>query len=209
MPSNETKKKLALSLQQLLSKKTLNHITIQNITETCGVNRQTFYYHFKDIYDLLEWLFHLETERALSGMDPTQTWQQGFSQLLQYACENKTFVYNVYHSLGREPLERYLYHVIENLLMGVLSHLSHDLNVSQSDKQFIADFYKYAFVGLMLEWIRGNMKEAPDQIIARLSRMITGDLRRALLRLQQPPLPAEQPTGSIDAHPPSTDTIQL
>ena len=55
--SQITKNALAASLKKLLSKKELSKITITNITEECGVNRQTFYYHFKDIYDLLEWIF--------------------------------------------------------------------------------------------------------------------------------------------------------
>ena len=59
--SQITKNALAASLKKLLSKKELSKITITNITEECGVNRQTFYYHFKDIYDLLEWIFTNES----------------------------------------------------------------------------------------------------------------------------------------------------
>ena len=55
--SEITKKALATSLKKLLSKKELSKITIANITNDCGVNRQTFYYHFKDVYDLLEDIF--------------------------------------------------------------------------------------------------------------------------------------------------------
>ena len=58
--SEITKKALAESLKKLLSKNKLNKITIKEITEDCGVNRQTFYYHFKDIYDLLEWIYKNE-----------------------------------------------------------------------------------------------------------------------------------------------------
>ena len=60
--SELTKKALAVSLKKLLSKKELSKITISNITDECGVNRQTFYYHFKDIYDLLEWIYKNEVE---------------------------------------------------------------------------------------------------------------------------------------------------
>ena len=64
--SQITKNALAASLKKLLSKKELSKITITNITEECGVNRQTFYYHFKDIYDLLEWIF-MPMEPRLPG----------------------------------------------------------------------------------------------------------------------------------------------
>ena len=60
--SEITKKALAETLKKLLSKNKLNKITIKEITEDCGVNRQTFYYHFKDIYDLLEWIYKNEVK---------------------------------------------------------------------------------------------------------------------------------------------------
>ena len=53
--SEVTKRALEQSLKNLLLKKPLNKITINDIAEDCGINRMTFYYHFKDIYDLVEW----------------------------------------------------------------------------------------------------------------------------------------------------------
>ena len=52
--SQITKRALEASLKKLLTKKPLDKITITDITEDCGINRMTFYYHFKDIYDLVE-----------------------------------------------------------------------------------------------------------------------------------------------------------
>lgn len=67
--SQMTKQALANSLKSLLQKKTLNKITIKDIVDDCGVNRQTFYYHFQDVYDLVDWIFHHDFERLLaSGM---------------------------------------------------------------------------------------------------------------------------------------------
>ena len=67
--SELTKKALAVSLKKLLSKKELSKITISNITDECGVNRQTFYYHFKDIYDLLEWIYKNEVIDEIDNKD--------------------------------------------------------------------------------------------------------------------------------------------
>lgn len=67
--SNITKKALASSLKKILSKKEFNKITINDITEDCGVNRQTFYYHFKDIYDLLEWIYTNEVIGKIKNLE--------------------------------------------------------------------------------------------------------------------------------------------
>lgn len=178
--SQTTKKALAASLKKLLLEKPLDKITVIDIVEDCEVNRQTFYYHFQDIYDLVEWIYTSEATKALDGKKTYDTWQQGFLQIFEYVLQNKAFVTNTYHSISREHLERYLYNETNNLLIGVIEEKAAGMKVREKDKQFIANFYKYAFVGLMLEWIRMGMKEDPSSIIDRLSILIHGDITKAL-----------------------------
>lgn len=178
--SQITKRALAESLKKLLLEKPLDRITVSDITEDCGVSRMTFYYHFKDVYDLIEWTWLQEAERALDGQKTYDTWQQGFLQIFQLVQENRAFVMNLYHSISREQVERYLYRLTYQLLIGVVEEKSAGMSVRDEDKKFIADFYKYAFVGLMLDWIRGGMKGEPHVLIDRLSVLIRGDVEKAL-----------------------------
>ena len=76
--SQTTKRALEDSLKRMLLKKSLDKITISDIAEDCGINRMTFYYHFKDIYDLVEWSCIEDAARALDGKKTYDTWQQGF-----------------------------------------------------------------------------------------------------------------------------------
>ncbi len=175
-----TKKALAASLKKLLAEKPLDKITVIDIIEDCEVNRQTFYYHFKDIYDLVEWIYTREATKALDGKKTYDTWQQGILQIFEYVLENKVFVTNTYHSINREHLERYLYNETYNLLIGVVEEKAAGMPVRGDDKAFIAHFYKYAFIGLMLEWIRTGMKEEPSAIIDRLSVLMHGEIINAL-----------------------------
>lgn len=178
--SQTTKKALAASLKKLLAKKPLDKITVVDIVEDCEVNRQTFYYHFKDIYDLIEWIYLNETTKAIDGNNTYDTWQEGFLHIFEYVLENKNLVTNTYNSLSREYLERFLYNETYNLLIGVVEEKAVGISVHEDDKRFIANFYKYAFVGLMLEWIRTGMKDEPSLIIERLSALIQGDITKAL-----------------------------
>lgn len=178
--SQITKKALAQSLKKLLSEKPLDKITVIDIVEDCEVNRQTFYYHFKDIYDLIEWTYLNEATKAIDGKKTYDTWQEGFLHIFEYVLQNKSFVTNTYHSMSRDHLERYLYAVTFDLLMGVIQEKAKGLNVRDEDKKFIANFYKYAFTGLMLEWIRTGMKDDPSSIIKHLDILIHGDITKAL-----------------------------
>ena len=180
--SQTTKKALAASLKKLLSQKPLDKITVIDIVEDCEVNRQTFYYHFQDIYDLVEWTYSNEATQAIGGKKTYDTWQQGFLQIFEYVTKNKAFVVNTYHSMSREHLETYLHNETYNLLIGVIEEKSAGMTIREEDKAFIAHFYTYAFVGLMLEWVRTGMRENPSAIIDRLNLVIHGDIALALER---------------------------
>lgn len=180
--SQVTKRALEESLKHLLLQKPLNKITISDIAEDCGINRMTFYYHFKDIYDLVEWSCLEDSRKAIEGNKTIDTWQQGFLNLFEAVRESKPFIMNVYRSVSREQVETYLYSVTEDLLRGVVEEQAKDMNVREEDKCFIADVYKYAFVGLMLDWIKGDMKQDPEKLVERLGLVIHGGIRAALNR---------------------------
>ncbi|NCC08443.1 MAG: TetR family transcriptional regulator [Clostridia bacterium] len=178
--SQITKRALETSLKKLIVQKPIDKITIADITEDCGISRMTFYYHFKDIYDLIEWSFVEDAAKVLGGKKTYDTWQQGFLQIFNAVLENKPFIYSVYHSVSREQLEVYLYKLTFDLLMGVIDEQAEDMSVRDSDKKFIADFYKFAFVGIVLEWIKNGMKQDPAQIVDHISTLISGDIYRVL-----------------------------
>lgn len=115
-----TKRALAASLKKLLAQKPLDKITIVDIVTDCEVNRQTFYYHFQDIYDLMDWIFVSEATQVIQGKKTYNTWQQGFLQIFEYVLANKALITNAYHSLSREQMERYLYDVTYHLLIDVV-----------------------------------------------------------------------------------------
>ena len=182
--SQTTKRALAASLEKLLAKKPLDKITVIDIVEDCEVNRQTFYYHFRDIYDLLEWTLLNETSKALGGKKTYATWQEGFLNIFEWVQKNKAMVSNIYHSVSREHIERHLYEITYDLLIGVVEEQAQDLSVRAEDKKFIADFYKYAFVGLMLDWVKHDMKGDPHEIIEELSIVMHGNVTSALERFK-------------------------
>ena len=191
--SQVTKRALEASLKHLLLQKPLDKISIGDITEDCGINRMTFYYHFKDIYDLVEGCCQEDASRALAGKKTYETWQQGLLQIFEAVRENKPFILNVYRSVSREQVENYLYKVTYALLDGVVEEQAQGMSVRQEDKAFLATLYQYMFVGLMLDWIKSDMKEDPQAIVSRLELAIHGNIRAALERLRADKDPSKPP----------------
>lgn len=190
--SQTTKRALEASLKKLLLQKPLNKITINDITEDCGVNRMTFYYHFKDIYDLVDWILAEDAAKAMEGRRGFGTWSEAYLDVLRQLQDNKTLVLNVYRSVGREQVEQYLYRLLDPILKDFADRECHDITVQDADKQFVVDFYKYALVGMTLEWTRRDMKGDPKKMVERVSTMIHGDFRRALCRLSSGSLKIEE-----------------
>ncbi|MBB6624734.1 TetR/AcrR family transcriptional regulator C-terminal domain-containing protein [Clostridium gasigenes] len=180
--SQMTKKALAQSLKNLMLTIPLSKITVNDIVNDCEVNRRTFYYHFQDIYNLLEWIFKNEIASVMEEKKTCDSWQQGFLNIFYYLAENKKLVLNTYNSIGREQLETHLYRVVYYLVFDIVQEISVEMNVPEKEKEFIVNFYKVALVGLLLEWIRSNMVEDPVEIIDNLNKIISGNTHRVLLK---------------------------
>ena len=183
--NNITKNALEESLKKFLLQKPLDKITISDLTTDCGISRMAFYYHFKDIYDLVEWSCIEDASRALQGKKTYDTWQEGLQQIFEAVLENKPFILNVYCSVKREQVENYLYSLTYQLIEGVVEEQSENLMVTEEQKKFIADFYKYSFVGVMLDWIKRGMKEAPEEIANMVCVTMHGNVGNSLRNMEK------------------------
>lgn len=182
--NSSTKGMLADSLKKLMITKPLSKISIREITEDCGVNRQTFYYHFHDIFDLLEWMF---TEEALDlfayGEKPFSL-NEGVLHLLQYIRDNQALCLCTLQSLGHKHLRKFFYDGINNVILSVVNEYSSDLSVSEEHKNFIAHFYTVSFAGFIENWLQEGLKDDPDEIIRLCEITMQGNIRGALERFQ-------------------------
>ena len=98
-----TKKALESSLKKLMLKKPLDKITIRDVTEDCGISRAAFYYHFQDIYDLIEWSCIEDARAGAAGeKDLRPTGRKALAKFLRRSLENKPFVLNAYRCISRE-----------------------------------------------------------------------------------------------------------
>ncbi|WP_411677473.1 TetR/AcrR family transcriptional regulator [Caproicibacter sp.] len=174
------KEVFADSLKKMLEKKTLDHITVKDLVEDCGVTRQAFYYHFSDIYALVEWIFIEEASAALANNRDIDTWQQGYCRVLQRMKKNKNLVLNTYRSISREYLETFMYKVLYQVIFPVVEEQAKGLNVEKRHKEFIAHFYSLAVVAMGIDWVRTGMKEDPEEIAEQVAVLVKGDFQKVL-----------------------------
>ena len=183
MKSDATKVAMSNALKEQLKKKKLSKITINDIASACNISRMTFYYHFQDIYDLTEWTLEEAAGRAIGENRTYDSWQYGFEDLLEELQGNQVLILNIYRSMDREMIERYLLKKAESLLMPVVEQESHGLPVNEENKRRVAIFYSYAFLGVLMEWVGKGMAAPPREVVKMVSAIVQGDFRNSLENL--------------------------
>ena len=187
--SKLTQMALASALTTLLEKKPLDKITIKELTDACGVTRNTFYYHFQDIYDLLSWIFVQKSEDIISHCKEEKDWKSGFMEGLCYLYDNRAMIYHVYQSISREVLDNYLYHVVNGYALDIVQMQAQKIEphhwISGAAIKLTADFFRNAVLGSMIQWIREDMKTPPGQLAAQWDGMFRGTVGEALLSAQR------------------------
>lgn len=181
---SSTKRALADALKQLMEVKPIAKITVKNLVELCKVNRQTFYYHFDDVYDLLEWVFEEDANRALPKEVIYEHWQEDVLIFFQYLYDNSTFALNVYHSDSRRYMLGYLKGRLESCIRSFADIVSEGMNIDKQDYDFVIEFYTNGVIGLISQWMDANM-ELPKVITEeRLMKMLDNSVENMMARFQ-------------------------
>jgi AcrR family transcriptional regulator len=177
--SQFTKKAIVLAFLELLKEQSLDKITVKDIVERCGINRNTFYYYYKDIYDLIDDIFDMDTKRVLSG-EKNGSWQEELKRVVVFILENKTAIVHIYNSKSMDVLEQYLFDISDMLVQDYVTMHNDTIKVSEENKKFIITFYSYSLAGMLLDWIKGGMQENSAEFLEKLGMVFENTIRVAL-----------------------------
>ena len=170
------KKMLANTLKELMNERPLTKITVQDLTKKCGISRQTFYNNFKDIYDLVEWIYLKEVVTPIARGKIYDKWQDALTSIFQYISENHVFVLNTYRSFGKGFLEKVLRQEIELFLSNQVFKKIEVTKEEAKQVEFSYSFYTYALVGVGLDWIEKQMPESVEELVERIERVMLGEI---------------------------------
>lgn len=193
-----TKRALAESFKKLLSKRALDKITVKDIVEDCGVNRQTFYYHFHDIYDLMEWVFRDAADTLMRERMDYNDWTTGVDTLMEYLRQERFLVLNVYHSVSHEVVADYLKKLLRPYILQVVQVQAAGLETPapQEDVDFVTDIFTLTVAGIIMEWIGRQMKmQGTEERLRKLYAAMNGSIRFMLRNLGESGSPGGTPRG--------------
>ena len=177
---NRTKEMLAESLMKLLARRTLDKITIQDIVDDCGYNRQTFYYHFHDIYDLIDWIFAAQTQELIEKCRACGSLDVGVEAVIAYMRENRRLILNILRSVNGEKLLDNLYRSAQSIVLSALENHPGVQELSTEYRGLVAEAFKYALAGLLIDWMRAGIPEDRVNKVRTMKAVYIGALEYAL-----------------------------
>ena len=172
--SNQTKRILAEAMKGLMAQEPFAKISVGDICQACQMNRKSFYYHFRDKYDLVNWIFQTEFLMAVQSRPFESTWAL-IQDLCGYLYENRAFYRNALSVQGQNSFQDYFREVLDP----VMRIYAEDLFEGQADADFFITFYSDAFIAAMLRWLSDRHCMPPDRFTELLRRSVQGGARIA------------------------------
>ena len=167
-----------------MQKKPLDKIKIQEIADDSGINRQTFYYHFEDVYALLHWTIMNDGKELSKKYAKADNYISVVTEMYDYMAKNKSVIMNILNSKASD----YFTNVVQDLfyqgIRNVIDNLQESEGVSDYYKNFIAKFYSNAIYGISINWIKSSSvtEMSPNDLVKMIDLMATGNIKRSLLK---------------------------
>lgn len=169
-----TERAIREAFVEVLNEKPLSKITVRDIADRCGVNRNTFYYHYQDVLDLVEQLCENECDKVISQYPEINSIEECIEALTRFARANKRAIMHIYHSGNRSTYEASLWRMCEYVVSTYAGSAFGDAPVSDRDKELFIRFYKCACYGMVIDWIGHDMNDEYVQGLLRVCELKKG-----------------------------------
>lgn len=175
-----TKAAIMNAFIKLLNETAFDRITVKDIVDECGINRNTFYYNFDDIYDLVDEILQNEINKIVEEHRQYPSWNEGLLCAADFAMRNKKAIFHLHNSVKRNELDKYLQRVINNVISSFVETEADGIEISEEDKSFIADFYSGALLGLLTKWLDSGMKDDFISVINKTGLLFDSNIKQAI-----------------------------
>lgn len=164
-----TKNAIKKAFIKLLEERPLGKITVRDITDACGINRNSFYYHYQDIPTLLSEIVSEDADRIIAQYPKVESVSTCIDAAVNYALSYKRVVKHIFDSVNRDILELYLMRVSEYVVTAYFNTVTEGAELSEIDKASFIRYYKCLMFGFVVDWMNGGMNE---EVVEQFKRFI-------------------------------------
>ena len=170
----------------LAASRPVDKITVKDITDQCGISRNTFYYHYQDIYQVLKAYVQYSAEHVIELMveDEGEDGKAGLKEI-RYLEANRELLCNLYRSAANEEVRNCLQSASQIIFDRLIESVSQGMEVQAEDKKILSAVCQYTVRGIMTSWMEedGMLNgESLEQVLVRLDYLFKGAIREALMR---------------------------
>lgn len=183
--SEYTKQMIAQGMKRLLEEKAFEGISVGDIARQCRVSRNTVYYHFKDKYDIISWIFYSEITPLMGDSAKIGHWDEGLLALCTYMRENRSFYIKVLQIQGQNSFSQCLMEFYADLAQNFILNAKGNRILTRQQILTISRFYAFGLTGVITNWAKAGMEDDPKPTIQTLKKMLSGEIFEKLLSLQQ------------------------
>ncbi|MCR5684761.1 MAG: TetR/AcrR family transcriptional regulator [Lachnospiraceae bacterium] len=169
-----TKDAIKSTFIELLNEKPLSQITVKLLVEECGINRNSFYYHFEDLPALIEDIIREEADRIIREYPNVESLDTALKATIDFASKNKRAILHIYNSVNRDIFEHYLWEVCEYAVRSYGDTALGDIDIDPYDREVISNFYRCECFGVALQWLNQNMEPDIQKQISRFCELHRG-----------------------------------
>ena len=173
---SQTKEVIVSALMSLLGEKPADRITVKDIVERCGVNRNTFYYHFHDIPDAVDYAMRRELRRLFDQEHFYQSITDALLHIVDYLEMNSHQVLHIYRSMKRESFIRYMRDAVGFLVEQLAAHIEKSDDLTREETEAVGYFCRCLIEGILLDWMDSGMKEDVRAKAVSLIRFLSKNL---------------------------------
>lgn len=179
-----TKKAIRDSFIKLLNERPLNQITVRDIVEDCGVNRNTFYYYFQDLPQLIETIVDEDAKRIIEEYPAVDSMEECLNAVVGFALKNRRAVLHIYHSINRDIYEQYQWRICEYVVTLYVDGILSGRAVNAQDRQLLIDYLKGVCFGLLIGWLNEGMHSDIQSRVHRICELKQGELEQMITRCE-------------------------
>ena len=174
--SNITKRALAQTLKDLMVHTPFSKISVGDLCTACGMSRKSFYYHFRDKYDLVNWIFYTEFITEVQNNTYDTAWDF-LKDIYTYFYRERIFYQKAMQIQGQNSFCEYFSEVMEPFIQTFLDNIFHTEGQSEFSRVFLTD----AFLVSLMRWLRNGKPVPPDLYLDNLKHLLIDLSRRILL----------------------------
>lgn len=167
-----TKEIIAKTLRELLEEKPMSKITVKDIVERCGVNRNTFYYHFRDIPDVVEFTLKKKWDEILEAPQEQNSILECMEEIVELVKDNRKLMLNMYRSVKRDTFLHYLNEVVMYIITEYFDKNSCEFHLDQEEIQILVKYYKCLFIGVLIDWLEHNLEYDLGEEMKRTAQLL-------------------------------------